>query len=205
MIKTYWTKPEISQKFVGCSTLGDVIKNIEAEFVSHGEVVCEIRVNGLVLKEEDEKKFAESRLDEINELMVQTNAPKTLIEQALSSVLDYLPKAQKACLECADAFRAGEMHEAQQFFQDVVEGCFWVVDTVIHIRGAHENTAQPSKISSEWMIAEKKFVTDLKSLLNASEQQDYILTADLLEYEMSTDLEALLPSLKQYQDQGLVA
>lgn len=202
MIKTYWTKPEISQKFVGCNTLSDIIKSIEAEFVSHGEVVCEIRVNGLVLKEEDEKKFAQSSLDEINELMVQTNAPKTLIDQALASVLDYLPKAQAACLDCAEAFRGGDIKAAQQFFQEIIEGCFWVVDTVVHIRGAHENNLKNARINADWIIAEKKFMTDLKILLKANESQDYILTADLLEYEMSTGLESLVPILKKYQDQG---
>ncbi len=202
MIKTYWTKPEISQKFMGCQNLSEVIKSLEAEFVSHGEVVCEIRVNGLVLKEEDEQKFASSALDEINELMVQTNAPQTLIEQALESVLDYLPKAQIACLDCSEAYRMGNAKNAQQFFQDVVEGCFWVVDTVIHIRGAHENSGKTSNIHADWIVAEKKFVTDLKLLLTASEKQDYVLTADMLEYEMSTDIESLIPILKTYQDQS---
>jgi len=200
MIKTYWTKPEIHEKFVGCHTLGEVIKNIEAEFISHGEVVCYIRVNGLVLKEEDEKKFANSKLEEINELMVQTNAPKNLIQQALQSALEYLPKAQAACIECADLYRSGEIKEAQQFFQDVVEGCFWVLDTVIHMRGAHENTNRDEPISQEWIQIEKKIVSDLKELLISSEKQDHILTADLLEYEMSTGLEAMIPCLRKYQE-----
>lgn len=202
MIKTYWTKPEIHEKFAGCETLGEVIKSIEAEFISHGEVVCEIRVNGLVLKEEDEKKFAESKLAEINELMVQTNAPKNLIAQALDSALDYLPKAQTACLECAELYRAGKSADAQQFFQDVVEGCFWILDTVVHMRGAHENLSSKNSVSTDWLILEKKFVADLKELLTASEKRDFILTADLLEYEMSTDLEAMVPILTAYQDQG---
>ncbi len=202
MIKTYWTKPEIHEKFAGCETLGEVIKSIETEFISHGEVVCEIRVNGLVLKEEDEKKFAESKLADINELMVQTNAPKNLIAQALDSALDYLPKAQAACLECSELFRTGKSSEAQQFFQDVVEGCFWILDTVVHMRGAHENINAQSPVSKDWLKLEKKFVADLKELLVASEKKDAILTADILEYEMSTDLDAMVPILRTYQDQG---
>ncbi len=204
MIKTFWTKPEIDEKFAGCETLGDVIKNIEAEFMGHGEVVCEIRVNGLVLKEEDEKKFSESKLGEINELMVQTNAPKNLIAQALHSALDYLPKVQAACIECSEFYRTGKMQEAQQFFQDVVEGCFWLLDTVVHMRGAHENLSDKSKFSENWLKLEKKFVGDLKELLQASEKKDCILIADLLEYEMSTDLESMVPILKSYQDEGQV-
>ncbi len=202
MIKTYWTKPEIHEKFAACETLADVIKSIEAEFISHGEVVCEIRVNGLVLKEEDEKKFAESKLGEINELMVQTNAPKILIAQALESALDYLPKAQAACLDCADLYRTGKVAEAQQFFQDVVEGCFWLLDTVVHMRGAHENLAVKNSVSADWLMLEKKFVADLKELLTSSEKQDLILIADLLEYEMSNNLQAMIPILRSYQDQG---
>ncbi len=202
MIKTYWTKPEIHEKFAGCENLGEVIKSIEAEFISHGEVVCEIRVNGLVLKEEDEKKYAESKLAEINELMVQTNAPKNLIAQALDSALDYLPKAQAACIECSELYRMGQVAEAKQFFQDVVEGCFWILDTVIHMRGAHDNLSSDNPVSVEWLKLEKKFVADLKEVLTASERQDAILTADILEYEMSTDLEAMVPVLKAYQDQS---
>ncbi len=202
MIKTYWTKPEIHEKFAGCENLGEVIKSIEAEFISHGEVVCEIRVNGLILKEEDEKKYAESKLGEINDLMVQTNAPKILIAQALDSALEYLPKAHVACLECSEMYRAGQSAEAKQFFQDVVEGCFWVLDTVVHMRGAHENIGSDSPVSTDWLRLEKKFVADLKEVLTASERQDAILTADILEYELSTDLQAMIPILRAYQDQS---
>ena len=202
MIKTYWTKPEIHEKFAGCETLGEVIKSLEAEFMSHGEVVCEIRVNGLILKEEDEKKFAESKLAEINDLMIQTNAPKNLISQALESALDYLPKALTACLECSEVYRNGQAVDAQQFFQDVVEGCFWILDTVVHMRGAHDNLEGTQTISSDWLKIEKKFVSDLKDLLTASEKRDLILVADILEYEMSTDLQAMIPILKSYQDQS---
>ena len=202
MIKTFWTKPEINEKFIGCDTLADVIKSIEAEFIAHGEVVCEIRVNGLILKEEDEKKFAESKREEINELMVQTNAPQNLISQALESALDYLPKAQHACIECADLFRAGKQAEGQQFFQDVVEGCFWILDTVVHMRGTHENMNTSGHIATDWLVLEKKFIADLKELLNSSERRDSILTADLLEYEMSNNLELMIPILRNYQDQG---
>ncbi len=202
MIKTYWTKPEIHEKFANCQNLGEVIKSIEAEFISHGEVVCEIRVNGLILKEEDEVKFAESKLTEINDLMVQTNAPQNLITQALASALDYLPKCQAACIDCSELYRNAKVQDAQQFFQDVVEGCFWLLDTVVHLRGAHEKINHSVPVTGDWLKLEKKFVGDLKELLTASEKRDLILVADLLEYEMSNNLNEMIPVLRAYQDLG---
>lgn len=205
MIKTFWTKPEIQEKFSHCADLKQVIQSLESEFLGHGEVVCEIKVNGMVLKEEDESKFADSKLSEINELVVSTNAPQTLIRQALDSVIEYLPRAQEGSIDCSEIYRMGKLVEAQSFFHDLVEGCFWVLDTVIHMRGAHVNTFPEQEMPEQWQELELRLSKDLKEALLAAEKQDYVLLADLVEYEISTDMELIYTMLKEYRDKGLVA
>ena len=52
-----WSNEQILDDFNECSSLNDVLKTVEERMWSKGEVLCEIYVNGLVFREEDEEKF----------------------------------------------------------------------------------------------------------------------------------------------------
>ena len=188
MTTSFWNKNEIDSQFSECGTLKDIIRKIEDEFSLKGEVICEIRVNGMIIDEEDEKRFAESLARDIREISVSSNRPEDLIKDALNSAMALAPDLEKACLRTADLFRGADLGAAQKSFHEAIDGCQWMIDTIIHIRGAASGIQQPISQPERWFEAEKvisKVITEVSAAYSA---QDYSLVADLLEYELTAAL-----------------
>ena len=188
MTTSFWDKLEIDKQFAECENLKQIITRIETEFSLKGEVICEIRVNGMRINEEDEGRFAESRASEIREIAVSSNRPEDLIRDALASALELAPNLELACIRTAELFRGADLHSAQRSFHEALEGCQWMIDTIIHVRGAASGIQKPISQPERWFDAEKiisKTITEVSSAYAAS---DFSLVADLLEYDLTMGL-----------------
>jgi hypothetical protein len=192
-----WDKEEITSEFASCETLQDIIQKIEKSFVVRGEVICEIHVNGMRLAEEDESRLASSRREDISDLMVQTSSPGRLIGQALQSCREFLPQLRASCVATADTFRAQDITEARGKFLETLESCSWFVDTLMHVRGASTGQTDIIRDFKSWKKAETRLHTMVQEMSTAYEKRDYVLTADLLEYEVSEALSDWQPILEK--------
>lgn len=180
-----WDRLELDSQFSECETLKQVIDSIEGSFSGKGEVICEIRVNGLLLDESDEKKFAESSTSEIQVLEVRANKPDELIRDALQSTLAVIPDLEKASYEAAEKLRGANVKEGQHAFGEVLQGCQWFFDTLMHVRGAASGTTMPIGYIERWFEAEKLIGQVVGELSQAFGKNDSVLLADLLEYEVT--------------------
>jgi hypothetical protein len=178
-----WARGEVEEEFAACATLKDVIDQLEREHASRGEVICEVRVNGLLLAEEDESRFASSPLCEISDLAILSSRSADLIRQALRSVAAFMPGFNEICLKTADVIRDGGLGSAGPALRDIVDGCRWAVDTLIHARGAASGIGQPLIQAERWHEAEKTLAATVRELVAAFEARDAALVADILEYE----------------------
>ena len=200
MTTSFWDKQEISKQFAGCRTLRDIIARLESDFSTRGEVICEIRVNGILLSEVDEEKFAESSSEEISALTVRSNRPADLILDAIRSAHVFIPDLEKSCLKTSELFRGADLSAAQQSFHECLEGCQWLVDTLMHVRGAASGIEQPIAQPERWFEAEKILTKVIRELSEAYSKQDYVLVADLLEYELTGALAVWAPTVEVERD-----
>lgn len=189
MTTSFWNSQELQKQFPDCATLQEIITCIEAEFSGRGEVICEVRVNGHLLNEEEEKKFAESSTSEIRDLSVRSNPPANLIIDAIRSAIVMIPDLEKSCLKTADLLRGSDFGLAQLSFHECLEGCQWLVDTLIHIRGAASGIQFPISQPERWFEAEKLIARVIREMSEAYTGKDFVLVADLLEYELTGALE----------------
>lgn len=189
MTTSYWDNQEINRRFAGCATLRDIIDDLEEDYSRRGEVICEIRVNGMLLNEEDEAKFAQSPRKEIRDLSISTNRADRLILDALDSTRTFIPELEKSCLSTADALRGANIGQGQKFFAETLSGCQWLVDTLGHIRGAAAGIGQPIERTERWFEAEKMIVKVVREVSEAYKNNDNVLVADLLEYEMTATVQ----------------
>lgn len=185
MTTSFWDSQEIRKQFPSCATLNDIITCIEAELSDRGEVVCEIRVNGHLLSEDDEKKFANSPTSEIRDLSVRSNAPANLISDALRSADSMIPDLDSSCLKTAELLRGTDFSAAQKSFTELLEGCQWLVDTLNHVRGAASGIQKPILHPEKWYEAEKLIGRTVREVSEAYSMKDNVLVADLLEYELT--------------------
>jgi hypothetical protein len=194
MTTSVWNKTEITRRFSGHTTLKEIIEQVESEVARSGEVVCEIRINGHTLDEEDESQIATILCDSLESLVVYSTEPGLLIRQALQSSIAFIPSVQEACVKTSEYFRASNMHQAHVDFNQTLEGCFWLIDTLKHIRGASPGVK--SIDTPEWTSAQEKFSGVVKQVVSAYEDKDFVLVADLLEYELSEAVRAWQPVLE---------
>ncbi len=195
MMNSTWVKAEIETLFADCDSLQDVIRKIETIYTEKGQVVCEVHVNGMLLSEKDESRFSLSKRSELNEITIVASEPQLLIRQALRSTIDFLPGFQEDCLVTSEALRAGDLDKGLRRFREVVENCQWLVETLKHVRGASVAVGRPIDFNEQWSMAEKKITESVREVLSAKERDDFVLIADLLEYEFSTVTESWLEVL----------
>jgi hypothetical protein len=185
MTTSFWDKNEVEKQFAECMTLKEIIRRIETDFSLRGEVICEIRVNGMILDEGDETKFAESPRQEIQDIAIRSNKPADLINDALASAHAFLPELEDSCLKTAEMFRGSNLQESQNSFNTCLEGCQWLVDTLMHVRGAASGVGQPIHQPERWFEAEKVIARVIREMSEAYSKKDFVLVADLLEYELT--------------------
>lgn len=102
---------------------------------------------------------------------------------------DYLEKLPKGCLIIADLLREDKLTDALSSVQDFTEGVIWL-----------------SKVSE--MLKEESFDFDLdirkiqEYLIEVNEgltKQDYVIVADMFEYEIAPFFEAIVAQKKNVQ------
>jgi hypothetical protein len=177
--------------------LKDIIRRLEMDFSCKGEVICEIHVNGILLNESDETRFGSSPAHEIHDLSVRTNRPDALIMQALESARVYIPQLEESCFESAGAFRGHDLAMAQRCFSETLEGCTWLVETLTHIRGAASGIGQPIGSIDRWFEAEKAINRVVREVSEGYIASDFVLVADLLEYELTGALQIWAEALNE--------
>jgi hypothetical protein len=185
MMTSFWDREQIQKQFPECSTFKELITRIETEISTKGEVICEIRVNGKILSEEDETRLAQNSSQEIQEITIKTNRPSDLIKEAIASAIEFLPDVEAASVKAAEGFRGADLNAAQKAFGDAIEGCQWLTDTLMHIRGAASGTGEPIAQPERWYEAEKIISKAVREVSDAYATGDMVLVADLMEYEIT--------------------
>lgn len=183
-----WNRSEIKASFANCTTLKEVISQIEAETSAEGEVICEVQVNGVVLSEADEMTFAASPLDTIEDLRVQSRNPLELVREALKSAADLVPQLEKSALTTAELLRAGDQPRSARGFEETICGCQWLVETLMHVRSASNGLGREIAQPKAWMASESLIGRVVNEVSDAYHRSDKVLVADLLEYEMTAAL-----------------
>lgn len=185
MTTSYWSRDELSKQFSHCTTVKEIIISLETDFSSRGEVICEVRINGMILDDTDEQKFANNPIDGVNDLSVKSERPGDLIKGALLSAQNLLPELELAAVSTADQFRGIQASKAGKSFIETIEGCQWLVGTLEHVRGASSGIGEPIESIERWMAAEKFIGQVVTEVSDAYQKADHTLVADLLEYELT--------------------
>ncbi|MEK4244731.1 hypothetical protein MKZ20_05215 [Psychrobacillus sp. FSL K6-2684] len=102
-----------------------------------------------------------------------------LIKETIESYNEYLLKLPSGCQKIADNIRTDNLSVALKGILEFSEGAAWLIDAnVLLERNSFPNTLNPEKIN--------EFLNEVNSGL---EIQDFVLVADMFEYEIKTFFE----------------
>lgn len=184
----------ISTEFSDCQNLGEVIGKLERIQWQLGHVICEVHVNGMFLNEQDENRLSPTNTAEIDTLEVKTRPPEELIKETVDSVYIWLPKVKEASLKVADELRQGRVAEGLRRMKDIFDGCHWLSDALGLLKSVLfvESQSLTGASLTAWTECELSFSNTVKEIMEAFEGRDYVLLADVLEYELSNTLDKWL-------------
>ena len=104
-----------------------------------------------------------------------------LVANNLTNAKEYLEKLISGFQKAADLFSMGNEQEANQYYLQILDGIDWFSQVILTIVNA-----QVDIFKEQTLEERQKILTDfMAQMLEANQNQDWVLIADLLEYEMA--------------------
>lgn len=104
---------------------------------------------------------------------------KDLVANNLGNAKDYLEKLIPGFQKAADLFRMGNEQEAHKYYLQILDGIDWFSQVVQTIVVSLKNEFDGQNYKDQ----QAKLTNLMNQMLEANQNQDWVLLADLLEYE----------------------
>jgi len=180
---------ELAAEYANCQTLGEVVVELEKKMRAQGRVVCNISVNGMRLSEADEHRLGGTSLHELRHVELEIEEPRELVLSTLHSQIQLSGELQRLSLSAAETFRGLDLNPAQAVLISLLDGCRWFTDGLVALKSAPSSLIELPFAPSQWDLSEAEFRRVMSEILAAVERRDYILLADLLEYDLGNALD----------------
>jgi hypothetical protein len=193
MTRLYIDKQEIGPLPPDLHSLDQVLKLVENTHLSPNAIIRQIHVDGRPWLQDDQAACLPVGVGDRETIEIVTG---TLQEVALDSIreaITYLDRVGLATPSLASSFRAAAGREAFESLKQFYEGFYWMNLLL-------DRLERTFRIPLETMCMgggnardyHAKLAEALKGIIEAHEQNDFGLVADLLEYEIA----AMIPACK---------
>jgi hypothetical protein len=164
-------------------TLGDFLLHIEKVGLDQGNVIRTIKLNGHE-SSLDSNVNRNMRLSEIETLEIEVTNLSDIVDKNIENADAYLIKLIPGIEKSIELFRMGNEQEANQFFINIIDGVDWlsqVLDMILEAKAI-----SPSAVFDGKSIQERRdnLITFTQQMVDANKNKDWVLLADLLEYEI---------------------
>lgn len=177
------TSDDIRVNFADCPKVSDLIMQLERKYSRQGFVISKLTINGLSFTEDDEEKFGSTSTEQVREVSLDLTPIHFLLHDTEISTIHFANNLVEPTLNVADQLRSEALEDAHNNFKTLVESyesLFTATKLIYEVKSQQKMPAP-----SNWLDLEKQFAYVIKEVLVAYEKRDYILTADLLEYEIT--------------------
>jgi hypothetical protein len=188
------------------TTFSDVMLAISRQSPTPGVGITKVKLNDEDITGADWTRFASLTVAEIHALEVQTGNTVQLAKELLDSLDDFTERLITELNRTVEALRAGDQQRASELYSRTLDG----IQLLHHTTGMIERNLQvdTSKIiyggrpSSEQL---QKLPPVIDDLLAAQTKGDWVLLADLIEYELIPQFEDHQNVLKLWREAVVVS
>lgn len=174
--------------------LEEVLMELNDKFIPQGQQLFQVEVNGEFFTERYPRESRYVPLGEVARLDLKTVSDTDMARAILTDAASQALTLVQALEKSAALFRLAAEDEANHYFAQVLEALRWLLQTgegacqVLKVDLGQVSSPQLGDVS-EFL---KRFQDLLDEMLQVYEEEDYILLADLMEYE-------LLPMVQEWQ------
>ena len=178
-------RPELASRLEGLP-LGDALRELGRVLDRDGLLMTGLDVDGQTLTGAD-RSAVEGRTD-VGELRVEARSPVELVRQTLALSREWVPPLKREIFACAGRFRSGDDSVAIESLLQVIEGLRLLLTGAAQVQRLSELRVPdlPLKALRDFQQA---MSSHLDELIEAQEARDWILLADLLEYDVAERLD----------------
>ena len=176
-------------KFYNHATkLAQVFSDIEMDLKSQNRVVCQYIINGEKIEEEDEIKFSNWDLTEVKTLEYLSAGVSYLVVDVVRTWIRALPEFIEQSDKIAGDLRFKADAKSKAAVLDVVENCQYLVDSLLPIKSLMGDSVAAGL--DAMVRAEEQTRKTLTEAITALEKKNFVLLADIIEYELVTALQS---------------
>lgn len=171
--------------FSHLQNLEEVIAEIQERFIPPGQQLFQVHVNGEFFSERYPRESRYLDLREISRLEVKTVSDEELARFILQDAVRQADILVQGMEKSATLFRQGNEEEANHLFAQVVEALRWLLqirESAGQVMGVDQEESPSRKVFLSRYLSDLEDL--LEEMLEISEDEDYVMLADLLEYEL---------------------
>ncbi len=182
-----------------CERLSDVLQHIQTSDAEQPLLIAHLKLNGRdMLPDSEETRGV--LVSEIQTLEIETSTLSESILRNIDNAEEYLNKLLPGIERAAELFRSENELEANKFFIKIVDGIDWLSQVFQIVIAAQNRRPETYEINGTTIKARQDKLKELiQQMATANENQDWVLLADLLEYEIHPYYEewhTLIPQLR---------
>jgi hypothetical protein len=122
---------------------------------------------------------------EVKSLTVSSSLASQVIAEGLKGAMDYLQELVPLVTRISELLRVGKNQEAHQLLAQSVEGLQQLINECQVLKGSIRLVYEGLSVEHVMILEGKGSILDLlKELLKVQSNRDWVLLADLLEYEL---------------------
>lgn len=194
--KVSYTGAELQEKFSPASSLREIISSLEVSWRHQGKVISAVSVNGMPLTESDEARLATTAIKEIMQIELQVESPLNLFVATLETQLQLIAELERVSLSVATMFRDLDVGRGHSLMIALLDSSRWFVDALVSIKESIGTIIDCRFDRLTWEKNENDFRSTIDQALVAMERLDYILLADILEFDYSMSIRSWESVLK---------
>jgi hypothetical protein len=197
-MKLFLNSAEVNIEDKGLVTLTDLIAYLKSKVIDSTHKITKIVVDEREVAVDDQHL----RLSECLSISITSADPYKLADEGLCNMTEYVIHLLPMIRKCAENFRTKSEEEANKFYGEALSALKLVFDLI----GGVENmlSINYSEISVNGEKLNDKILKlhkVLTSMHDAQKNSDWVLLADLLEYELIENLEEWQNSLPAIREE----
>lgn len=180
------------------TTLGPLIDRLMSERQALGLHVFAVHLNSdEVLVDSEEARSISFSGDDL--LEIEFAPIEALIARNIDNAGNYLDRLLPGFEKATQLFRTGNEQEANRYFLDIIDGIEWFSEVVTQTLAATGGDPATLKLGTETLQdRNERLLSYTTQMVEANQNRDWVLLADLIEYELTPfyeEWQTLLPHL----------
>lgn len=196
-MKLFVNGEENALSFEG-KTLGELLDHILAKEPAQGNFFSKIRLNDEEVSS-DSPEIRQTPVSQIETLETEIASLREILEKNVANARDYLKRLLPGIQKAADLFRSGSEQEANKFFLNIIDGMGWFAEVMETIAKVNDLQTEAVVLDGKnFQARQEKLMEWTEQMIEANKNNDWVLLADLLEYEILpyySEWDACLPEI----------